>query len=91
MSASTICEATIIPIPALTSSTITDNDVMEVARAFVRIPPSGPNPHDQCRCSQEEQNGSGVDDRKKGEKHAAVSKAVRAANIILQQLTRPQR
>jgi len=60
-----------------------DRDVMQVAGAFVGIPPLGPSSHDQCCCCHEQQNGSGVDDPNHRENHA-VKTDVRAAGIIPQ-------
>src|SRR5260370_42538581 len=63
---------------------------MEVARAFVRIPPSGPCSHDQCRCSQEKKNGSCIDDRNKGNEHVAGHQSCTRRQIIIPDpLTRP--
>jgi len=60
----------------------TGSDVMQIARAFVTIAPSGPTPHDPCRCPHIQKDGSGIDDQTSPEGHAAETKAVRAgANI----------
>ena len=37
------------------------DDVMQVARAFVPVPPSGPSSHDPCRYPHAEKNGCGID------------------------------
>jgi len=46
------------------------DDVMQVARAFVPVPPSGPSSHDPCRYPHAEKNGCGID-RNDHEGHAA--------------------
>jgi len=53
------------------------DDVMQVARAFVPITPSGPSSHDPRRCSDGEDNGSGID-RNNHKGHAREIKAVLA-------------
>jgi hypothetical protein len=56
----------------------------------VRIPPSGPCSHDQCRCSQEKKNGSCIDDRNKGNEHVAGHQSCTRRQIIIPHpLTRP--
>ena len=51
----------------------TDSDVMQIARAFVSIAPSGPSSHDPCRCPHVQKDSSGVD-RNNHERHAAETK-----------------
>jgi hypothetical protein len=46
-------------------------DVMQVARAFVRIAPPGPGSHNPCRYPDAEKNGSGID-RRNHEGHAEI-------------------
>ncbi len=58
------------------------SDVMQIARAFVPIAPSGPSSHDPCRCPHIQKDGSGIDDQTSPEGHAAETKAVRPANIL---------
>src|SRR5215472_14376485 len=53
----------------------TGSDVMQVARAFVPIAPSGPSSHDPCRCAHTQKNGPGIDDRNNHEGHAAETQA----------------
>src|SRR5262245_56117748 len=53
----------------------TDSDVMQIARAFAPIAPSGPSSHDPCRCPHIQKNGSGIDDQTSPEGHAAKTKA----------------
>src|SRR6266704_2930101 len=51
----------------------TGSDVMQVARAFVPIAPSGPSSHDPCRCPHVQKNSSGID-RDNHEAHAAETR-----------------
>ena len=55
----------------------TDSDVMQIARAFVPIAPSGPSSHDPCRCPHIQKNGSGIDDQTNPEGHATEIRTLR--------------
>jgi hypothetical protein len=66
-----------------------DSDVMQVAGAFMPIPPSGPSSHDLCRCAHIQKNGHGIDDRNNDEGHAAETQAMCAPDITSQGNQRP--
>ena len=59
-----------------------DSDVMQIARAFMPIAPSGPSSHDPCRCAHTQKNGPGIDDRNNHEGHAPETQASCARHYI---------
>jgi hypothetical protein len=66
-----------------------DSDVMQVARAFMPIAPSGPSSHDPCRCPHIQKNGPGIDHRNNHEGHAAETQAMCAPDITSRRKQRP--
>jgi len=66
-----------------------DSDVMQVARAFMPIAPSGPSSHDPCRCAHTQKNGPCIDDQNNHGGHAAETQAMCTPDITSQRKQRP--